>query len=195
VLLAYVPRDGRLINQYAADHSQSVAGGIPILALDMYEHAYHLDFGATAKAYISAFMRNIGWEGVGARYEEAKTAPAPRRLVQEEFAGVPGVSIEDVKAMLASGQKVQFIDTRPRHYAARTQDLIEGAEWRDPEQMKEWIGKLSKTEPVVTFCVYGFHVGCMTAQALREAGFDAKYMEGGHVAWKASGGKTNSFNP
>ena len=42
--------------------------------------------------------------------------------------------------------------------------------------------------PVVVFCAYGFHVGCKTAIALREAGFDAKYMKGGHSAWKAIGG-------
>src|SRR5882672_465031 len=54
VLLTYVPRDGRLINQSASDHGQSIAGGIPILALDMYEHAYHLDFGANASAYVAA---------------------------------------------------------------------------------------------------------------------------------------------
>jgi Fe-Mn family superoxide dismutase len=44
VLLTYVPRDARLINHTAAGHEQSLAGGIPILALDMYEHAYHLEF-------------------------------------------------------------------------------------------------------------------------------------------------------
>jgi len=38
------------------------------------------------------------------------------------------------------------------------------------------------------FCVYGFHVGCRTALALREAGFDAMYMKGGHSGWKAAGG-------
>jgi superoxide dismutase, Fe-Mn family len=59
VLLTYVPRDGRLINQIASDHDQCIAGGVPILALDMYEHAYHLEFGANAGAYIAAFMRNI----------------------------------------------------------------------------------------------------------------------------------------
>ncbi|TMH72090.1 MAG: superoxide dismutase, partial [Betaproteobacteria bacterium] len=52
VLLVYVPRDRRLVNQYAAVHTQAVAGGIPILALDMFEHAYHIDFGADAKAYV-----------------------------------------------------------------------------------------------------------------------------------------------
>src|SRR6266852_5525674 len=64
VLLVHVPRDGRLINQYASDHSQTLAGGVPILALDMYEHAYHLDFGANASAYVDAFMRNIDWNAV-----------------------------------------------------------------------------------------------------------------------------------
>jgi len=38
VLLTYVPRDARLIN-HIAGHDQSLAGSIPILALDMYEHA------------------------------------------------------------------------------------------------------------------------------------------------------------
>ena len=59
VLLVYVPRDRRLINQYATDDSQSIAGGIPILALDMYEHAYHLDFGAKAAAYVDTIIKNI----------------------------------------------------------------------------------------------------------------------------------------
>src|SRR6185503_12332769 len=45
VLLTWLPRDQRLINQIGTDHSQSVSGGIPILAIDMYEHAYHIDFG------------------------------------------------------------------------------------------------------------------------------------------------------
>ena len=51
------------------------------------------------------------------------------------------------------------------------------------------MGELSKTEPVVVYCVYGFHVGCRTAITLREAGFDARYMKGGHSGWKALGGQ------
>ncbi len=35
ILLTYLPRDRRLINQCAADHSQGIAGGVPILAIDM----------------------------------------------------------------------------------------------------------------------------------------------------------------
>src|SRR2546430_6390735 len=85
VLLVYVPRDRRLINQYAGDHGQAMAGGIPILALDMYEHAYHIDFGANAQAYIDTFQRNIDWVSTQARYEDASKVEGPRPLVQKEF--------------------------------------------------------------------------------------------------------------
>ena len=60
--------------------------------------------------------------------------------------------------------------------------------WRDPERLQDWMGELSKSEPVVVYCAYGFHVGCGTAVKLREAGFDAKYMKPGHSGWKAIGG-------
>ena len=92
VLLVYVPRDRRLINQYAGDHGQAMAGGIPILALDMYEHAYHIDFGANATAYIDAFLRNIDWPARRRqRYEDASQVEPPRPLVQKEFGDLPGV--------------------------------------------------------------------------------------------------------
>jgi superoxide dismutase, Fe-Mn family len=185
VLLTYVPRDRRLINQYATDDSQSIAGGIPILALDMYEHAYHLDFGASAAPYIASFMRNIEWTAVQGRYEDAIKVAPPRPLEQKQFGDLPSVTVEQVAAMLAAGTPVQIIDNRPRHYTTKSPDIMAGAVWRDPERIEEWMGELSKTEPVVTYCVYGFHTGCETAVALRNAGFDASYMTGGHYGWKA----------
>lgn len=190
VLLTWVPRDRRLVNSFATDHAQSIAGGIPVLALDMYEHAYHIDFGANAKAYIEAFMRNLDWPSVEQRYLEAAQVAPPPPLEQPEFEGIPAVGPEEVKAMLDSGQKVQIVDARPSFYASRTPDIMAGATWRDPERLQDWIGELSKSEPVVVFCAYGFHVGCRTAGALREAGFDAKWMKGGHTGWKAIGGPT-----
>jgi len=193
ILLSFVPRDGRLINHSASDHAQSIAGGIPIVALDMYEHAYQIEFGANTTAYIAAFMRNIHWEAVQARYADAIKVSPPRQLHQPEFGDLPSISPEEVQEMLNSGQRVQIIDTRPRHYSTRAQDIVEGAVWRDPECIDEWIGTLSKDEPVVTFCVYGFHIGCQSAAALRKAGFDARYMAGGHYAWKAIKGPVKLF--
>jgi len=188
VVLVYVSRDGRLVNQFAAEHTQAVAGGIPILALDMYEHAYHIEFGANCKAYVDAFMRNVDWQAVQDRYEDALRVAPPRPLVQKEFGDLPGIDVEDVRAMLDAGKPLQLIDVRARHSVSRTPEIAVGATWRDPERVPEWMGELSKTEPVVVYCVYGFHVGCRAAIALREAGFDARYMKGGHSGWKAAGG-------
>ena len=70
VLLTYSHRDKKLINQWAADHSGNLARGTPILALDMYEHSYHIDYGAKAVAYVEAFMQNISWDNVARLYEE-----------------------------------------------------------------------------------------------------------------------------
>ena len=192
-LLSYVPRDRALINHAAADHAQSIAGAVPILALDMYEHAYHLEFGANAGAYIAAFMRNIDWAAVEARYTDAGGAKPPRPLEQRQFGDLPSVSPEDVRAMLEQGTPVQLLDVRPKHYTARSHEIIDGAVWRDPERVGEWIGTLSKSEPVVTLCVYGFHIGCETAAVLRKAGFDARFMAGGHFSWKAIKGPVKLF--
>ena len=187
VLLTYVPRDGRLINQYASEHSQAVASGVPILALDMYEHAYHMDFGANARAYVDTFLRNIDWPALELRCEDARKVAPPRPLEQPEFGDTPGVSVEEVRELMASGKPVQVIDVRPRAAITRSQDIADGIPWRDPEQIQQWMGELSKSEPVVVYCAYGFHVGCKTAIKLREAGFDARYMNSGHSGWKAIG--------
>ena len=146
VLLTWLPRDQRLINQIAMEHSQSVSGGIPILAIDMYEHAYHLDFGTNASSYVATFMRNIDWASVLGRYEDAIKVAPPRKLVQKEFADVPAVTPEEVRAMIEGGEGVQIIDARPRHFTTRAADIMEGAVWRDPERIGEWIGELSKAK-------------------------------------------------
>ena len=194
VVLVYLPRDRRLINQYATEHSQAIAGGIPILALDMYEHAYHMDFGANARAYVDTFFRNLDWKALYTRYEDAANVGGLKPVAQPEFGDLPGVGVEEVKAMLDAGKPVQVIDARPRHFVSRQQDIMQGATWRDPERVQEWVGELSKSDPVVVFCAYGFHVGCKTAIKLRDLGFDAKFMQGGHSAWKAMGGPMKPYN-
>lgn len=67
VVLAWSARDRRLINQWAADHAHAMASATPVLALDMYEHSFHIDYGAKAVAYVDAFMQNIAWSALGRR--------------------------------------------------------------------------------------------------------------------------------
>src|SRR5262245_32908536 len=70
VILAYSPRDKRLVNQWAADHTTTLAGGRPVLVLDMYEHAYHMDYGAAAARYVDAYMEAIKWDNAVKLYDE-----------------------------------------------------------------------------------------------------------------------------
>ena len=71
VLLTWSRRDNRLVNTWAADHTMTLAGGAPILALDMYEHAYHMDYGAKAGAYVDAFMATINWANADKEFARA----------------------------------------------------------------------------------------------------------------------------
>ena len=64
VLLTWSPRDKKLVNQWASDHCHTLAGGTSILALDMYEHSYHMDYGARAATYVDTFMAAIRWSNV-----------------------------------------------------------------------------------------------------------------------------------
>ena len=69
VILTYSPRDKRLVNQWAADHTTTLAGGRPVLVLDMYEHAYALDYGAKAASYVDIYMEAIRWDNAVKLYQ------------------------------------------------------------------------------------------------------------------------------
>jgi superoxide dismutase, Fe-Mn family len=187
VLLTFSRREQRLWNQIATDHAQAAVDAAPVLALDMYEHAYHLDFGANAIAYIDAFMRNVDWAVVAERIAAVR---ADRAVPLEDPSdpSLPSLSVEELAAQLAKGDRLQVLDARPRHHISRTVDLMAGAIWRDPDRVEEWIGELATDQPVAVYCAYGFHVGCNVTRALRARGFDARYVRGGLSTWYAAGG-------
>jgi len=60
-----------LHNYWAWDHMHGAVTGAPLIALDMYEHSYHMDYGTAAARYIDAFMANLDWEVVDARFRAA----------------------------------------------------------------------------------------------------------------------------
>ncbi|MBL8190444.1 MAG: superoxide dismutase [Acidobacteria bacterium] len=70
---------GELHNYWAWDHMHNVPTGVTLLALDMYEHSYHMDYGSAAAKYIDAFMQNVNWEEVNRRYVRAQKALAALR--------------------------------------------------------------------------------------------------------------------
>ena len=170
VLLTFQPREGTLVNQWAADHTHALAGGVPILALDMYEHAYHMDFGAAAGAYVDAFMGNIDWAQVYARYQHAVHAAS------EPF----GATQDDAGAALV-------LDVRRAGVFEKAGTMIPGARWCDPAAVATWAGELPADREVLVYCVYGHEVGRATAMRLRAAGVKARYLQGGIDAWQAAG--------
>jgi len=74
VLMTWNPRDKRLTNAWAADHTTTLAGGTPILAMDMYEHAYQMDFGAKAASYVDVFMTVVRWGNADRLYAQLSQA-------------------------------------------------------------------------------------------------------------------------
>jgi Fe-Mn family superoxide dismutase len=72
VILNYSYRDNDVHNYWAADHTNSLAWGVPLLVMDMYEHAYAMDYGANAAGYVDAFFQNLKWDEVNRRAEAVR---------------------------------------------------------------------------------------------------------------------------
>jgi Fe-Mn family superoxide dismutase len=71
VILAYGLDDGRLHNYVLEAHNQNVPVlAIPLLVLDVYEHAYMIDFGIKRANYLDVFWNNIDWNVVEERIEK-----------------------------------------------------------------------------------------------------------------------------
>jgi Fe-Mn family superoxide dismutase len=171
-VLAWSAREGRLVNHWAADHSNLLAGATPVLALDMYEHAYHMDFGARAAAYVDAFMKNIRWDAVYRRYGAAVAGDAVPLAV-----GLDGID----------GTTPQVIDVRRAEDFAAAGDMLAGAIWRDPSLVDQWSKEIDATQPVLVYCLKGLDIGRSTALSLRARGFNVRYLAGGIEACRAAG--------
>jgi superoxide dismutase, Fe-Mn family len=74
VIFALNFHTGELHNYWAWDHMHNAPFSRPLLALDMYEHSYHMDYGAAAARYVDAFMQNVNWEAVNRRFTSAQKA-------------------------------------------------------------------------------------------------------------------------
>lgn len=70
-ILGYELLTGDLRTFWSGHHTQVLATALPLLVMDMYEHAYQMDYGAAAAKYIDAFFANIQWEEVNRRLEQA----------------------------------------------------------------------------------------------------------------------------
>ncbi|MCW2239308.1 Fe-Mn family superoxide dismutase [Azospirillum canadense] len=187
VLLTLSERDGRLRNVWAADHTHTLADGRVVLALDMYEHAYHLDFGAKAGAYVDAFMANIAWERVADRHRRAVEGlrPASRSTDAE----APEMSVGEARRTIEGGE-ILVLDVCWDEDFARCPDMIPTAVHHDARRIGEWADGVPKDCEVLAYCVYGFQVSREAVAELRRRGVSARTLAGGISAWRAMGAPT-----
>jgi Fe-Mn family superoxide dismutase len=176
VLLTRSPRDGTLSNVWAADHTHTLAGGTVVLALDMYEHSYALDFGANADGYVEAFMANIAWERIANRF--AGTAPAARPHT---------VDTQAARHLIESDPSIFVIDARLAADAASVPVRLPRARRAPPDQVDTVAASLPKGAKAVVYCAWGFEIGGDCAAKLRERGIDAVAVAGGIGTWRADG--------
>jgi Fe-Mn family superoxide dismutase len=196
VILAWSERFGRLVNQWAADHAHALAGATPILAIDMYEHAYHLDFGAKAALYVDQVMANLNWERIGARYRLAIGKGAGEGEPFLPFGAPPEddarISAEELKdALEHEGERRPFLLDLclPRDRPRRT-DMLAGAAMHAPGALPSWIDIVPRDRPIAVYCICGFQVSGSAVKELRRRGYDARALVGGITAWHAIGGAT-----
>jgi len=176
VVLTRSPRDGTLSNVWSADHTHAMAGGTPLLALDMYEHSYHLDFGANVGGYVDAFMANVSWARATARFAGTTIDP-PANMIDPPAA----------QAMLAADPNLLVIDARLDADARMIPFRLKGALHVPPERVAEVVKALPKGRKALVYCAWGFEIGGNCATALSDSGIAAVAVAGGIGAWRANG--------
>jgi Fe-Mn family superoxide dismutase len=68
VVLFQDRESGRLFNQWVNEHDVgNLAGAVPVLVMDVFEHAFMIDYGLKRADYIAAFFRNVDWKAAESR--------------------------------------------------------------------------------------------------------------------------------
>lgn len=71
VILAYDPEGKRFFNLWINEHDVGhLAGTIPLLIMDVFEHAYMVDYGLKKADYIETFFKNIDWSVIEKRFTQ-----------------------------------------------------------------------------------------------------------------------------
>lgn len=97
------------------------------------------------------------------------------------------ISTSDLNKALHSANPPLVFDVRKKPAFDAEPSTLPGATWQIHDDTQTWAAKLSLDQAVVVYCVHGHEVSQNAAQALRDMGFDACYLEGGYEAWQQAG--------
>jgi rhodanese-related sulfurtransferase len=101
---------------------------------------------------------------------------------------VPGVTVESLTELLASGRPVRVLDVRRAPAFEKSPKVIPGAERVLPDQVRLWGERAQdKSVPVIAYCVHGHEVSQGAAAELISRGFNASFLVGGVSEWESRG--------
>ena len=100
---------------------------------------------------------------------------------------LPSISAAELYDQLGTASAPMVVDVRRPADFASADTLIVSAFHRDPDQVEQWRRELSSRARVVVHCVHGHQVSQGVAAALRAAGIDASYLQGGIADWIETG--------
>jgi rhodanese-related sulfurtransferase len=101
------------------------------------------------------------------------------------------ISIDGLKKLMGTDQCPALVDVRRKKAFDASEKVITGAQWRDHETAADWAGEMPNGD-VVVYCVHGHEVSQNAAAALRAAGKQAKFLEGGIEDFIEAGGETTA---
>jgi len=192
VILQWNGFSERLENVLAANHSQMTTFSVPILAIDMYEHAYMSDFEYKVTDYIEVFLENVHWDRAAVRFAAAmRLAELPLPPNDEQALMSP----EDLLKSMSGKNAPVVLDVCLVDDLPTRHDQLTGAVCVKSHEVAQSLSALSKDKPIVAYCMYGFQVSENAVKELRALGFDAHRLAGGISGWRAMGGLTVPYKP
>ena len=99
------------------------------------------------------------------------------------------ISADQLNQLIGTAECPVIVDVRREKAFDKSDRMITSAEWRDHERAAQWAADLPDGA-VVVYCVHGHEVSQGAAGALRSAGVDAVFLEGGIEGFIEAGGET-----
>jgi rhodanese-related sulfurtransferase len=103
---------------------------------------------------------------------------------------ISSISVPQLLQHHGSASAPFLIDVRRLPTFSSEKRMIAGATWRDPATADEWIKFLPQHRDIAVYCAHGHEISKNTCAALRAAGLNAHFLEGGIEAWTAAAGPT-----
>jgi rhodanese-related sulfurtransferase len=94
------------------------------------------------------------------------------------------ISSQQLYQHLGTASAPILVDVRRQDAFGNDDRLIIGALYRSPEEVERWRNEFSASRPIIAYCSHGREVSQGVAEALRRAGVEARYLEGGIGGWK-----------